>query len=210
MSQRITCQWGFFLPISWLGTWCREKDRCIRPWTPRTWTWSLLYHQHSRYDKFHFTNWPFAGSPSRGTKPPCWRANVAPVQDKQETNIILNGTFLCLSGPSVTFSPARRFCTTWMASCSAYWSHSRWRKKKPLLAILRFNLVSRASPLKWEEKALGTTLFEVARETWSFMCRIALSDCCGGSGGGGRILTNFSVKSLNSQNKSVTFAKLTQ
>ena len=43
VSLRITCLRGFFfLPISWLGTWCREKDRCIRPWTPRTWTWSPL------------------------------------------------------------------------------------------------------------------------------------------------------------------------
>ena len=59
--------------------------------------------------------------------------------------------------------------------------------------------------LKWEEKLPGDDFV-----TWSFMCRIASSDCCGGSGGGGRILTNFSVKSLNSQNKSVTFAKQTQ
>ena len=47
---------------------------------------------------------PFAASDSRGTKPPRWRAKVAPGQDKQKTYIIWNGNFLCLSCPSATFA----------------------------------------------------------------------------------------------------------
>ena len=46
----------------------------------------------------------FAGSYSRGTKPPCWWAKVALGQDKQKTYIILNCNFLCLSCPSATFA----------------------------------------------------------------------------------------------------------
>ena len=83
-------------------------------------------------------------------------------------------------------------------------------KEEAIIGYCEVQPRSQGFSLKMGGKVLGTTLFEVARETWSFMCRIALSDCCGGSGGGGRILTNFSVKSLNSQNKSVTFAKQTQ
>ena len=49
-------------------------------------------------------NRPFAASHSRGKKPPRWRAKVALGQDKQKTYIILNGNFLCLSCPSVTFA----------------------------------------------------------------------------------------------------------
>ena len=45
-----------------------------------------------------------AASHSRGTKPPCWRANVALRQDKQKANIILDNNCLCLSCPSVTFA----------------------------------------------------------------------------------------------------------
>ena len=66
-------------------------------------------------------SWPFAASYSwsRGTKPPSWRPKVALGQDKQKAYIILNSSFLCLSCPSITFcSPVRRFCTTWMASCT--------------------------------------------------------------------------------------------
>ena len=59
-------------------------------------------------------NRPFAAGHSRGTKPPCWRANVALGQDKQKTYIILNGNFLRLSCPSarkknaVSLSPSLR------------------------------------------------------------------------------------------------------
>ena len=49
-------------------------------------------------------NRPFAASHSRGTKPPRWRAKVALLQDKQNTETILNGNFLCLSCPSATFA----------------------------------------------------------------------------------------------------------
>ena len=49
-------------------------------------------------------NRPFAASHSHGTKPLCWRAKVTLGQDKQKTYIILNGRFLCLSCPSVTFA----------------------------------------------------------------------------------------------------------
>ena len=49
-------------------------------------------------------NRPFASSHSRGAKPPSWRAKVALGEDKQKTYIILNGNFLCLSCPSVTFA----------------------------------------------------------------------------------------------------------
>ena len=41
---------------------------------------------------------------SFGTKPPCWRAKVVLGQDKQKAYMILNGNFLCLSCPSVTFA----------------------------------------------------------------------------------------------------------
>ena len=49
-------------------------------------------------------NRPFAASHSHGTKLLCWRAKVALEQDKQKTYLVLNGRFLCLSCPSVTFA----------------------------------------------------------------------------------------------------------
>ena len=53
---------------------------------------------------FEVANRLVAASHSRGTKPPCWRANVALRQDKQKANIILDNNCLCLSYPSVTFA----------------------------------------------------------------------------------------------------------
>jgi len=47
---------------------------------------------------------PFAASHSRGTKPPCWRVNVALGHGKQKIYMILNGYFLCLSCPCATFA----------------------------------------------------------------------------------------------------------
>ena len=52
---------------------------------------------------FEVVNRLVAASHSRGTKLPCWRANVALRQDKQKANIILDNC-LCLSCPSVTFA----------------------------------------------------------------------------------------------------------
>ena len=43
-----------------------------------------------------------AASHSRGTKPPCWDANIALGQAQQKA--YLNGNFLCLSCPSATFA----------------------------------------------------------------------------------------------------------
>ena len=57
-------------------------------------------------------NRPFAASHSRGTKPTCWRAKVAPGQDKQKAYIILNGNFLCLPSSSATFAVQRE----WLAA----------------------------------------------------------------------------------------------
>ena len=53
---------------------------------------------------FEVVNKLVVASHSRGTKPPCWRANVALRQDKQKANIILDNNCLCLSYPSVTFA----------------------------------------------------------------------------------------------------------
>lgn len=51
VSPRITCQWDFCCsPISWPGTWYRERDPYTSPWTPRTWTWKLSSPPHLRYD----------------------------------------------------------------------------------------------------------------------------------------------------------------
>ena len=47
----------------------------------------------------------FVASHSRGTKPPCWRTKVALGQDQQETHVIVDDNFLCLSCPSATFAP---------------------------------------------------------------------------------------------------------
>ena len=60
---------------------------------------NLLYASLPKHN-----NRPFASSHSRGAKLPRWRAKVALGQDKQKTYIILNGNFLCLSCPSVTFA----------------------------------------------------------------------------------------------------------
>ena len=57
-------------------------------------------------------NRPFAASHLRGTKPACWRAKVAPGQDKQKAYIILNGNFLCLPSSSATFALQRE----WLAA----------------------------------------------------------------------------------------------
>ena len=39
------------------------------------------------------SNRPFVACHSRGTKPPCWDANVALGQDQQKAYIVLNGNF---------------------------------------------------------------------------------------------------------------------
>ena len=48
-------------------------------------------------------NRPFAASHSRGTKPPCWRENVALGQDKQRKLPFKIMYVFCLSFPSATF-----------------------------------------------------------------------------------------------------------
>ena len=53
---------------------------------------------------FEVVNRLVAATHSRGTKPPCWRANVALRQDKQKANLVFNNNCLCLSCPSVTFA----------------------------------------------------------------------------------------------------------
>ena len=52
-------------------------------------------------------NRPFAASNSRGTKPPCWRAKVAPGQDKQRKLPFKIMYVFCLSCPSATFALQR-------------------------------------------------------------------------------------------------------
>ena len=51
-------------------------------------------------------NRPFAASHSRGTKPPCWRAEVALGQDKQRKLPlkIMYAFKFCWSCPSATFA----------------------------------------------------------------------------------------------------------
>ena len=50
---------------------------------------------------------PFAASHLRGTKPPCWRANVAPGQDKQRKLPFKIIYIFCLSSPSAAFALQR-------------------------------------------------------------------------------------------------------
>ena len=50
----------------------------------------------------HGANRPFAASHSRGTKPLCWRAKVAPGQDKQRKLPFQIRYVFCLSCPSAT------------------------------------------------------------------------------------------------------------
>ena len=52
-------------------------------------------------------NRPFAGSHSRGTKPPCWRAKVALGQDKQKKLPFKIMYVFCLSCPSANFALPR-------------------------------------------------------------------------------------------------------
>ena len=52
-------------------------------------------------------NRPFVASNSRGTKPPCWRAKVAPGQDKQRKLPFKIMYVFCLSCPSATFALQR-------------------------------------------------------------------------------------------------------
>ena len=67
-------------------------------------------------------NRPFAASHSRGTKPPCWRANVALGQDKQRKLPFQIVYVFCLSCPSTTFALQRggfvpREWLEWTACC---------------------------------------------------------------------------------------------
>ena len=70
---------------------------------------------------------PFAAWHSRGTKLPCWDTKVALGQDQQKAYIILNGNFLCLSYPSVTFASQHGGFVPreWQA---AYWQ-ALWKGK---------------------------------------------------------------------------------
>ena len=73
----------------------RERSRVMQ-WDHIRWK--------SRFDckclvGFYQGNWPFAASHSRGTKPPCWRANVVLGQDKQRKlpfKIMYVFLFVCL------------------------------------------------------------------------------------------------------------------
>ena len=86
------------------------------------------------------SNRPFAACHSRGTKPPCWDANVnvALGQDQQKAYIILNGNFLFLKihtgisrvqGGSLEtlsrdscskfFSFFTRFANSWQGNCNS-------------------------------------------------------------------------------------------
>ena len=71
------------------------------------------------FDPWIGPNRPFAANHSRGTKPPCWRVKVALGQDKQRKLITISHCLCVLFVLSQCdfCSPARRFCTTWMASC---------------------------------------------------------------------------------------------
>ena len=71
------------------------------------------------FDPWIGPNRPFAANHSRGTKPPCWRVKVALGQNKQR-KLITTSHCLCVLfvlSQCDFCSPARRFCTTWMASC---------------------------------------------------------------------------------------------
>ena len=50
--------------------------------------------QNKQWSILVVSNRPFAACHSRGTKPPCWDANVALGQDQQKAYIILNANFL--------------------------------------------------------------------------------------------------------------------
>ena len=92
-----------------------------------------------------------------------------------------------------------------LSSVAVLYHANGWAAKSRYIAKEEVQPGSQGFFLKMGGKALGTILFEVARVTWLFMCRIALWDW----GAGGRIL-NFSLKPLKSQNRSVTFPEQTQ
>ena len=99
---------------------------------------------------FEVVNWLDAACHSRGTKPPCSRAKVAPRQDKQKANIILNNNCICLSHCDFC-SPTWQFCTTWMASCKGPICNSvvgKERRKNEAPFTCGFRLTSCDSP-KW-------------------------------------------------------------
>jgi len=54
-------------------------------------------------------------------------------------------------------------------------------KEEAIIGYFEVQPRSQGFSHKMGGKALGKSLFEVAREAWSFMCRIELWDCCGGS-----------------------------
>ena len=63
---------------------------------------------------------PFVANHSRGTKPPSWRekSRTGTRQTKaRHSYIILRLFHLFVLSQSDVCSPARRFCTAWMASC---------------------------------------------------------------------------------------------
>ena len=86
--------------VNALGSYVKKKRRKN--------TEILYFSNHirwkSRFDckclfGFYQGNWPFAASHSRGTKPPCWRANVVLGQDKQRKlpfKIMYVFLFVCL------------------------------------------------------------------------------------------------------------------
>ena len=81
----------------------RERSRVMQ-WHNIRW--------ESRFDckwlvGFYQSNWPFAASHSRGTKPPCWRAKVALGQDKQRKLPFKIMYVFCLSCPNATLALQR-------------------------------------------------------------------------------------------------------
>ena len=65
-------------------------------------------------EKIKDRNRPFAGSHSRGTKPPCWRAKVALGQEQQRKLPfkIMYAFYLSCSSATFALHAAWRFCTT--------------------------------------------------------------------------------------------------
>ena len=77
--------------------------------------------------KYVWKNRPFVARHSRGTKPLCWRANVALGQDKERK--LLYKYVFCLPYPSATFALQHGFFgTKWMASCPFNTSFSKFSR----------------------------------------------------------------------------------
>ena len=97
------------------------------------------HQREARVDKIQWFVWtsPFTANHSRGTKSPCWRANVALGQDRQRKLPFRIMYAFYLSCPSATFALQDGGCVPceWLAAKGAYCPAE---EPRPLFSIFAY------------------------------------------------------------------------